>query len=152
MWPIQLAFCLLISCRIFLWSLTLSNTSLFLTRSVQLIFSSLLQHQISKLSRCFWSTEFQHHIKLCSKCSILLVSSSILSPTCLKVMSLKKLLTLKTLVSSILTLVGRERFFLCYFIMLWYCCFILCSISWGQAIILWIPHVLVLCRSIFVKI
>jgi len=51
MWPIQLAFPLLISCRIFLCSLTLSNTSSFLTWSVQLIFSILLQHQISKLSR-----------------------------------------------------------------------------------------------------
>ena len=37
MWPIQLAFRFLISCRIFLCSLTLSNTSLFLTWSVQLI-------------------------------------------------------------------------------------------------------------------
>ena len=55
MWPIQLAFHLLISCRIFLCSLTLSNTSSFLTCSVQLIFSSLLQH-ISKLSSFFWST------------------------------------------------------------------------------------------------
>jgi hypothetical protein len=33
MWPIQLAFRLLISCRIFLCSLTLSNTSSFLTSS-----------------------------------------------------------------------------------------------------------------------
>jgi hypothetical protein len=56
MWPIQLAFRLLISCRIFLCTLTLSNTSSFLTWSVQLIFSTLLQHHISKLSRCFWST------------------------------------------------------------------------------------------------
>jgi hypothetical protein len=55
MWPIQLAFCLRISCTIFLCSLTLSNTSSFLTWSVQLI-SILLQHHISKLSRCFWST------------------------------------------------------------------------------------------------
>ena len=38
MWPIQFAFRLLISCRIFLCSLTLSNTSSFLTWSVQLIF------------------------------------------------------------------------------------------------------------------
>ena len=37
-WPIQLAFHFLISCRIFLCSLTLSNTSSFLTRLVQLIF------------------------------------------------------------------------------------------------------------------
>jgi len=55
-WPIRIAFRLRISCRIFQCSLTLSNTSSFLTWSVQLIFSILLQHQISKLSRCFWST------------------------------------------------------------------------------------------------
>jgi len=56
MWPIHFAFRSRISCRIFLCSLTLSNTSSFLTWSVQLIFSSLLQHHISKLFRCFWST------------------------------------------------------------------------------------------------
>ena len=56
MWPIQLAFHFLISCRIFLCSLTLSNTYSFLTKSVQLIFSIFLQHHISELSRCFWST------------------------------------------------------------------------------------------------
>jgi hypothetical protein len=38
MWPIQLAFRLHISCRIFLCSLTLSNTSSFLTWSVQLTY------------------------------------------------------------------------------------------------------------------
>ena len=53
MWPIQLAFHFVISCRIFLCSLTLSNTSSFLTWSVQLIFSILLQHHISKLSTRF---------------------------------------------------------------------------------------------------
>ena len=47
--------CFLISCRIFLCLLTLSNTSSFLTWSVQLIFSILLQHYISKLSSYFWS-------------------------------------------------------------------------------------------------
>ena len=73
-WPIQLAFRFLISCRIFLCSLTLSNTSSFLTWSVQLIFSILLQHHIS-------ASKFQHHTKPCSKCSILLVSSSNLSPS-----------------------------------------------------------------------
>jgi len=52
MWPIRFAFRLRISCRIFLCSLTLSNTSSFLTWSVQLIFSILLQHHISKLSGC----------------------------------------------------------------------------------------------------
>jgi hypothetical protein len=55
-WPIHFAFRLRISCMIFLCSLTLSNTSSFLTWSVQLIFSIFLQHHISKLSRCFWST------------------------------------------------------------------------------------------------
>ena len=49
MWPIQLAFRFRISRRIFLCSLTLSNTSSFLTWSIQLIFSILLQHHISKL-------------------------------------------------------------------------------------------------------
>ena len=48
MWPIQLTFLFLISCRIFLCSLTLSNTSSFLTWSVQL----------SSLS--FSSTTFQN--------------------------------------------------------------------------------------------
>ena len=46
MLPIQLAFRLLISCRISLRSSTLCNTSSFLTWSVQLIFSILLQHHI----------------------------------------------------------------------------------------------------------
>ena len=55
MWPIQLAFRFHISCRIFLCSSTLSNTSSFLTWPVQLIFSILLQHHISRLSRYFWS-------------------------------------------------------------------------------------------------
>ena len=55
-WLIQFAFRLRISCRIFICSLTLNNTSSFPTWSVQLIFSILLQHHISKLSRCFWST------------------------------------------------------------------------------------------------
>jgi len=54
MWPIQFAFRLLISRRIFLYFFILSNISSFLTRSVQLIFSILLQHQISKFSNCLW--------------------------------------------------------------------------------------------------
>ena len=44
----------------FLCSLTLSNTSSFLTWSVQLIFSILLQYHISKLSRYFW--EYSNNI------------------------------------------------------------------------------------------
>ena len=55
MWPTQLAFRFLISYTIFLCSLTICNTSSFLTCSVQLIFSILLQHHISKLSRYFWT-------------------------------------------------------------------------------------------------
>ena len=46
MWPTKLAFRFLISYRIFLCSLTLSNTSSLLTWSVQLIFSVLLQHRL----------------------------------------------------------------------------------------------------------
>ena len=60
MWPVQLAFHFLISCGIFLCSLTLSNTSSFLTWSVQLIFSILLQHHISILSRYFWSADMKY--------------------------------------------------------------------------------------------
>jgi hypothetical protein len=42
--------------------LTLSNTSSFHAWSVQLIFSILLQHRISKLSKCFWSTVRSIHV------------------------------------------------------------------------------------------
>jgi hypothetical protein len=49
-WPIQLSFLLFTVCRTFLSSLTLCSTSSFLTRSVQPIFSTPLQHHISKLS------------------------------------------------------------------------------------------------------
>ena len=69
MWPIQLAFHFLISCRIFLCSLTPSNTSSFLTWSVQLIFSILLQHHISKLFTSYetissWMTLLRHAVTL----------------------------------------------------------------------------------------
>ena len=49
---IQLAFLLFIVCTIFLSSLTLCNTSSFLTRSMQLI-SIILQHHTAKNSRYF---------------------------------------------------------------------------------------------------
>jgi hypothetical protein len=42
--------------------LTISSTSSFLTWSVQLIFSILLQHHISKLSRCFWPTAWSFQV------------------------------------------------------------------------------------------
>jgi hypothetical protein len=51
------SFRFLISRRISLCSLTVSNTSSFVTWSVQLIFSIFLQHHISKLSRYFWVLE-----------------------------------------------------------------------------------------------
>jgi hypothetical protein len=54
MWPIRVAFIFAV-CRIFLSSLSLFDTYSFLTRSVQLIFSILLQHHILKLFRYFWS-------------------------------------------------------------------------------------------------
>jgi len=50
---IQLAFLLFTVCSMFLYSLTLCNTSSFLTRSVQLIIHILLQHHISKISSFF---------------------------------------------------------------------------------------------------
>jgi len=76
MWQIHLAFLFLIVCTMFLPFLTFCNTSFF-TRSVQLIFSLLLQHHISKRSRYLWPTfriiQVQHPAKLRSKCSISLV-------------------------------------------------------------------------------
>ena len=50
MWPIQLAFLLFIVCRILQSPFNVCNTS-FLTWSVQLIFSILLQHHVAELSR-----------------------------------------------------------------------------------------------------
>jgi len=49
--PVQLVF-LFIVCRIFYSFLTLCNTTSFLSRSIQLIFSILLQHDTSKLEGC----------------------------------------------------------------------------------------------------
>ena len=83
MWPIQLAIRFLISCRIFLCSLTLSNTSSFLTWSVQRSspsFSSTTFQNFPDISDLLpEASKFQHYTKPCSKCSILLVSSSNLS-------------------------------------------------------------------------
>jgi len=77
----QLAFLLLI-CMLFIsFSLT-PNTSSFLTQSVQLISSATFQNvqvisdPLSELSK------FQHHTKLRSKCSTLLVSPLNLRPIC----------------------------------------------------------------------
>ena len=70
LWPIQLAFFLLIVCRIFVSSSTLFNISSCPTWSVQLIFSIRLPYHISKFSRYFWFLpNFQHDTKLYSNCS-----------------------------------------------------------------------------------
>jgi len=83
---IQLTFLHFVFCRMFISSLTLFNTSSFFIWSVQTIFCILLQHYISKVSRQFrsisWSIQFNHHMKLCYKCSISLVSSSNLNLIC----------------------------------------------------------------------
>jgi hypothetical protein len=83
MWPIQLAFFVLFV-RYFCppWICYAS----FLTWSVQLIVSTLLQHHISNFQGIsdllFEVSKFQHHTQQCSKCSTLPVSSLNLSPIC----------------------------------------------------------------------
>jgi hypothetical protein len=61
--------CSFIVCRMFLYSLAITT---FLTRSVELIFSILLQHRISKLPGIFYLfsivSECQHNTKLYFKC------------------------------------------------------------------------------------
>jgi len=58
MWPIQFAFRLRISCRIFLCSLTLSNTSSFLTWSVQ-----LFSYRLQFLSSWWWAVCRPKHVE-----------------------------------------------------------------------------------------
>jgi hypothetical protein len=88
MWPIQVAFLLLIVFSVFLSSLTLCQTSSFFTPSIQLSCTVLLKWHISKVSRYFWYkllsevSHYRHRTKLCSKCSISLISSLNLSPIC----------------------------------------------------------------------
>ena len=53
MWPIHLAFRFLISCRIFLCSLTLSNTSSFLTWLVQLIMWETKKCYLESMSKYY---------------------------------------------------------------------------------------------------
>lgn len=55
-WPTQLTFLVCFVSRMFLSSSALRNTSSFVTKSIQLIFSILIQQHISKLPRCFWFT------------------------------------------------------------------------------------------------
>ena len=59
MWPIQFVFLMCNVCMTLLYFLTPCNTSSFLTRWVQQIFSILHQHHILKLPACFWS-KFRH--------------------------------------------------------------------------------------------
>jgi len=87
MWPVSSFVLLFVVCRIhvYLSSLTLCNTSSFLTRSVKM-FSAFLQRHISKFPGIFdllsEMSKFHRHTKLCSKCSSLLVSSLNLSLIC----------------------------------------------------------------------
>jgi hypothetical protein len=84
-WPIQLAFRLLISCRIFLCSLTLilRNCSHDQSNWSSPSFSSTTCHNFPGISDLLPKRfKFQHDTKPCSKCSNLLVSSSILSTVC----------------------------------------------------------------------
>ena len=85
MWPIQLTFCLLISCRIFLCSLTLILLHFSHGQSKWSFpsFSSTTFRNFPDVSDLLLeASKFQHHIKLCSKCSTSLASSSIPSPVC----------------------------------------------------------------------
>ena len=83
MWPIQLVFLLFIVCRILLSSSSLCNTSSFLTRSVQVIFSSTTFQNFSGISDLLSDVpNFQHHTMLCSKCRTSLFSSLNLSHIC----------------------------------------------------------------------
>ena len=86
MWPIQLVFRLLISCRIFLCSLILSNTSSFSHDRSNWSFpsfsSTTFQNFPCASDLLPEASTFQHHIKLCSKCSTSLASSSISGPIC----------------------------------------------------------------------
>ena len=75
MWPIQLTFRLFILCRIFLSSLTLCNTSLFLTRSVQTdllhFFPSTTFQNIPGISdRLSEVSKFQRHTMLGSSIAL----------------------------------------------------------------------------------
>ena len=65
MWPTQLAFCLLISCRIFLCSLTLNNISSFLAWLVQLIFSSTTFQNFLGVSDFLYTVKKVMHLVLC---------------------------------------------------------------------------------------
>jgi len=55
-WPTQLTFLLCFTCRMFLFSSPLRNTSSFITRSIQMVFYILIKQHISKLTRSFWFT------------------------------------------------------------------------------------------------
>jgi hypothetical protein len=72
-WPILLAFRLLISCRIFLCWLTLLHFSHDRSNWSSPSFSSTFQNFPGVSDLLPETSKFQHHIKLYSKCSILLV-------------------------------------------------------------------------------
>jgi hypothetical protein len=80
-WPIHTSFIHYTICRIILSSLSLPNIFSFLTRTVQMIFRSLLQPQFKNISRnsnLFSEvSKLQHHTNLRSKCSVFPVSPQI---------------------------------------------------------------------------
>jgi hypothetical protein len=63
----------LMVCTIFFSSLILCNTSPFLTRSVQLIFSILLRHNFSQFSKYFWSTFRSVSFSSIPSCAIMIL-------------------------------------------------------------------------------
>ena len=73
MWPNQSAFLIFIVSTIFLSFLNVRNAYSFFTRSGHMIFSILLQHHFSNfptISDLLSDvSKFQHHTRLCSKCS-----------------------------------------------------------------------------------
>ena len=77
MWPIQSAFLRFIACTI-LFPPWFYVKVLHFTRAVQLIFSILLQHHISKLSKYFWYHTFK-------KCRCI---------TCVRILILKQLISM----------------------------------------------------------
>ena len=86
MWPIQLAFPLLISRTIFFCSLTIVTLLHFShdqsNWSFPSISSTTFQNVPGVSDLLSHASKFQHHIKLCSKCSTSLASSSIPNPMC----------------------------------------------------------------------
>jgi hypothetical protein len=113
--PIPLAFLLFVDFMIFLYSLTLWNTFSFLTRSVQLIFSSTTFQTIPDISELLSEVcSFQHSKILCFQCSSLLVFSLDLSPVCSRKKKKVFFLFNAVFAMAILYLISRVHLVLIY--------------------------------------